>query len=79
MSIKIPATLRAGGAAIKIARDESNVGKVSAVASLIAVASISGAEAQKADLPPVTVDAPIQRPHPQSPNPRQSKSALATL
>lgn len=69
MSIKIPATLRAGGAAIKIARDESNVGKVSAVASLIAVASISGAEAQKADLPPVTVDAPIQRPHPTASKP----------
>ncbi|MGY3110167.1 catecholate siderophore receptor [Bradyrhizobium sp. LM3.2] len=38
---------------------------VSAVASLIAVASVSsGAQAQQSNLPPVTVDAPVQRPRP---------------
>src|SRR5450631_3334320 len=36
--------------------------KVSSVASLIAVASFSGAEAQQTSLPPVTVDAPVARP-----------------
>ncbi|MDN5001600.1 TonB-dependent receptor [Bradyrhizobium sp. GCM10027634] len=44
--------------------------KVSAVASLIAVASVSsGAEAQQSDLPPVTVDAPIQRLRPTASKP----------
>lgn len=38
--------------------------KVSAVASLIAVASFSGAEAQQSTLPPVNVDAPVARPRP---------------
>ncbi|MHC2250354.1 catecholate siderophore receptor [Bradyrhizobium embrapense] len=38
--------------------------KVSAVASLIAVASFSGAEAQQSSLPPVNVDAPVARPRP---------------
>jgi catecholate siderophore receptor len=38
---------------------------VSAVASLIAAASVSsGAQAQQSNLPPVTVDAPVQRPRP---------------
>ena len=44
--------------------------KVSAVASLIAVASVSsGAEAQQSNLPPVTVDAPVQRPRPTASKP----------
>ncbi|MDB5579389.1 MAG: TonB-dependent receptor [Bradyrhizobium sp.] len=43
--------------------------KVSAVASLIAVASFSGAEAQQAPLPPVTVDAPTARPRPAASRP----------
>lgn len=39
--------------------------KASAVASLIAVASVwSGAQAQQSNLPPVTVDAPVERPRP---------------
>lgn len=38
--------------------------KVSAVAGLIAVASVGGAEAQQTNLPPVTVDAPVARPRP---------------
>jgi catecholate siderophore receptor len=45
--------------------------KVSAVASLMAVASFSGAEAQQANsnLPPVTVDAPIAKPRPAASKP----------
>lgn len=44
--------------------------KVSAVASLIAVASVSsGAEAQQSNLPPVTVDAPVARPRPTASKP----------
>ncbi len=43
--------------------------KVSAVASLIAVASFSGAEAQQSNLPPVTVDAPVARPRPAASKP----------
>ncbi len=47
-----------------------NSGKtVSAVAGLIAVASFSGAEAQQAPLPPVTVDAPVARPRPAASKP----------
>src|ERR1700687_1958334 len=49
---------------------ENNSGKkVSAVASLIAVASFSGAEAQQSNLPPVTVDAPVERPRPAASKP----------
>ena len=43
--------------------------KVSAVAGLIAVASFSGAEAQQSNLPPVTVDAPVERPRPAASKP----------
>ena len=54
--------------------------KVSAVASLIAVASFSGAEAQQSPLPPVTVDAPVARPRPAatapSPDQVRARSAL---
>lgn len=54
--------------------DERSAGvsgkKVSAVASLIAVASVSsGAEAQQSNLPPVTVDAPVERPRPTASKP----------
>ncbi|MGT2435968.1 TonB-dependent receptor [Bradyrhizobium betae] len=42
----------------------------SAVASLIAVASVStGAQAQQSNLPPVTVDAPVERPRPAASKP----------
>ncbi len=61
-------------------RFESNSGKsVSAVAGLIAVASFSGAEAQQAPLPPVTVDAPVARPRPAatSPTPDQVRARNA--
>lgn len=53
--------------------------KVSAVASLIAVASFSGAEAQQSALPPVTVDAPVARPRPAAsrPSPDQVRARTA--
>ncbi|MCS4026875.1 catecholate siderophore receptor [Bradyrhizobium japonicum] len=64
--------------------DEKSAGisgkKVSAVASLIAVASVSsGAEAQQSNLPPVTVDAPVQRPRPAAskPSPDQIRARNA--
>ncbi|WP_441239275.1 TonB-dependent receptor [Bradyrhizobium sp. 930_D9_N1_4] len=44
--------------------------RVSAVASLIAVASVStGAQAQQSNLPPVNVDAPVERPRPAASKP----------
>jgi catecholate siderophore receptor len=53
--------------------------KVSAVAGLIAVASFSGAEAQQAPIPPVTVDAPVARPRPAAskPSPDQLRARTA--
>ncbi|MGY8631231.1 TonB-dependent receptor [Bradyrhizobium sp. 14AA] len=66
------------------AADDKSAGvsgkKVSAVASLIAVASVSsGAEAQQSNLPPVTVDAPVQRPRPTAskPTPEQVRARNA--
>src|SRR5215831_8366992 len=53
---------------------------VSAVASLIAVASVStGAQAQQSSLPPVTVDAPKERPRPAAskPSPGQVRARNA--
>lgn len=55
-------------------RDDKSAGmsgkKVSAVASLIAVASVSsGAQAQQSTLPPVNVDAPVERPRPAASKP----------
>ncbi|OAF10010.1 TonB-dependent receptor [Bradyrhizobium centrolobii] len=53
---------------------------VSAVASLIAVASVSsGAQAQQSNLPPVTVDAPKERPRPAAskPSPEQVRARTA--
>ncbi|MCP3399210.1 TonB-dependent siderophore receptor [Bradyrhizobium sp. CCGB20] len=54
--------------------------KVSAVASLIAAASVSsGAQAQQSNLPPVTVDAPVERPRPAAskPTPEQVRARNA--
>ncbi|RXH23987.1 TonB-dependent receptor [Bradyrhizobium nanningense] len=54
--------------------------KASAVASLIAVASVSsGAQAQQSNLPPVTVDAPVERPRPvaSKPSPEQVRARNA--
>jgi catecholate siderophore receptor len=60
---------------------DSHTGRtVTAVAGLIAVASIGGAEAQQSNLPPVTVDAPVARPRPAaskpSPDQVRARSAL---
>lgn len=64
--------------------DERSAGvsgkKVSAVASLIAVASVSGgAQAQQSNLPPVMVDAPVERPRPAAskPSPEQVRARNA--
>ncbi|MBR0930228.1 TonB-dependent siderophore receptor [Bradyrhizobium diazoefficiens] len=64
--------------------DEKSAGvsgkKASAVASLIAVASVSsGAQAQQSNLPPVTVDAPVERPRPTAskPSPEQVRARNA--
>ncbi|MFQ3452359.1 TonB-dependent receptor [Bradyrhizobium sp. UFLA01-814] len=63
-NMKAPRSLRFD-AAIGTADDTGySATKVSAVASLIAVASFSGAEAQQSNLPPVNVDAPVARPRP---------------
>jgi catecholate siderophore receptor len=53
--------------------------KVTAVAGLIAVASVSAAEAQQSNLPPVTVDAPVARPKPSAakPSPEQVRARNA--
>ncbi|WP_047307922.1 TonB-dependent receptor [Rhodopseudomonas palustris] len=53
--------------------------KVSAVAGMIAVASIGGAEAQQSSLPAVTVDAPVARPKPATarPTPDQIRARTA--
>lgn len=78
--IKVPRSLRSA-VVIHGAGEgfEANpAGKISAVAGLIAVASITGAEAQQAPLPPVTVDAPVARPRPASkPTPDQVRARTA--
>ncbi|QPF87514.1 TonB-dependent receptor [Bradyrhizobium genosp. L] len=79
--VKAPKSLRFD-AAIGSANNTNYSGaKVSAVASLIAAASFSGAEAQTANpnLPPVTVDAPIARPRPavSKPTPAQVRARTA--
>jgi|HubBroStandDraft_6_1064221.scaffolds.fasta_scaffold39451_2 catecholate siderophore receptor len=68
---KAPRSLRSNAALhTSDERSDSNSGrKVSAVAGLIAAASFSGAEAQQAPLPPVTVDAPVARPRPATSKP----------
>lgn len=69
--VKAPRSLRLVAAASSVGEaGEGNSGrKVSAVAGLIAVASFSGAKAQDANLPPVTVDAPVARPRPAASKP----------
>ena len=72
---KTPRSLRAGAQETSVhdnfqsgsTLEIGGVYKVSAVAGLIAVASLSGAEAQQSPLPPVTVDAPVVRPRPAAP------------
>src|ERR1700688_2095524 len=78
---KAPRSLRSIAAGNSVSEKcENNSGrKVSAVAGLIAVASFSGAEAQQSSLPPVTVDAPVERPPPamSKPTPDQIRARNA--
>ncbi|MGB8606660.1 TonB-dependent receptor domain-containing protein [Bradyrhizobium sp.] len=78
---KAPTSLRFIGAVSSVDETlEINSGrKVSAVAGLIAVASFSGAEAQQSNLPPVTIDAPVERPRPAAskPSPDQVRARTA--
>ncbi|MGY3528157.1 MULTISPECIES: TonB-dependent receptor [Bradyrhizobium] len=63
-NVKAPRSLRFDAAMGSADDTGYSATKVSAVASLIAVASFSGAEAQQSSLPPVNVDAPVARPRP---------------
>jgi catecholate siderophore receptor len=78
---KAPRSLRFEAAINSVDNQADNYSgtKVSAVASLIAVASFSGAEAQQSNLPPVTVDAPVARPRPTAtkPSPDQLRARTA--
>jgi len=76
-SVQAPRSLRGSGA-VRFVVEDSQPGKVSAVAGLIAVASFSGAEAQS-NLPPVSVDAPVERPRPTAskPTPEQIRARNA--
>ncbi|MGY4487361.1 outer membrane receptor for monomeric catechols [Bradyrhizobium sp. LM3.2] len=78
----MPRSLRsiAGGHSVENKFDGHSGKAVSAVAGLIAVASVSsGAEAQQSNLPPVTVDAPVARPRPavSKPTPDQVRARNA--
>jgi catecholate siderophore receptor len=78
----VPRSLRsiAGGHSVENKLDGHSGKAVSAVAGLIAVASVSsGAEAQQSNLPPVTVDAPVARPRPtvSKPTPDQVRARNA--
>lgn len=78
---KSPRSLRSWNA-IDVAEekpDGASARRVTTVAGLIAVASISGAEAQQTPLPPVTVDSPIARTKPASPPTPDQKRATAAL
>src|SRR3984885_12909841 len=70
---KTPSSLRSNAALNSISETFENYSgrKVSAVASLMAVATFSGAEAQQSNsnLPPVTIDAPVARPRPATSKP----------
>jgi catecholate siderophore receptor len=80
---KTPSSLRSNAALNSISETFENYSgrKVSAVASLMAVATFSGAEAQQSNsnLPPVTVDAPVVRPRPavSKPTPDQIRARNA--
>ncbi|SDS40028.1 TonB-dependent receptor [Bradyrhizobium canariense] len=68
---KMPRSLRFNAAMNSVGETFDNYSgrKVSAVAGLVAVASITGAKAQQAPLPPVTIDAPVARPRPAATKP----------
>ena len=62
---KVPSSLRARRTTKTLEdRTDNHQGRsITAVAGLIAIASIGAAKAQQSPLPPVTVDAPKERPH----------------
>jgi catecholate siderophore receptor len=74
-SLRAEAAMRTGDQAF----DSAYGRKVSAVAGMIAVASIGSAEAQQSSLPAVTVDAPVARPKPAAarPTPDQIRARTA--
>jgi catecholate siderophore receptor len=78
---KTPRSLRSNAALNSASETFDNYSgrKVSAVAGLMAVATLSGAEAQQSNLPPVTVDAPVTRPRPtvSKPTPDQIRARNA--
>src|ERR1700727_2313959 len=78
---KKPRSLRSSVAMNSVGEKFDNYSgrKVSAVAGLMAVATFSGAEAQQSNLPPVTVDAPVNRPRPtvSKPTPDQIRARNA--
>ena len=78
--VKAPKSLRFAAAINSVNQTiENHSGKtVTAVASLIAVASFSGAEAQQTGLPPVTVDAPVARPRPAAAKPSAAQTRART-
>lgn len=80
-NVKIPTSLRHRALANNNTPSSGDMSarKVASAAGLIAVASISGAEAQQSSLPPVTIDAPIARPRPAAsrPSPEQVRARTA--
>lgn len=78
---KAPRSLRfdAGIGAVDGGLESYSGKKVSAVAGLIAVASFSGAAEAQTNLPPVNVDAPVERPRPTAskPSPDQIRARTA--
>jgi catecholate siderophore receptor len=78
---KTPRSLRSNAAVNSASERSENYSgrKVTAVAGLMAVATFSGAEAQQSNLPPVTVDAPVNRPRPtiSKPTPDQIRARNA--
>src|ERR1700749_1573446 len=67
---KTPRALRSNAAMNSVSnKSEIHAGKVTGVAGLMAGEPFPGAEAQQSNLPPVTVDAPVNRPRPTASKP----------
>lgn len=77
---KAPRSLRSIAAVNSVEKkfESYSARKVSTVAGLIAVASFSSAEAQQTPLPPVTVDAPVERPRPAASKPSSDQLRART-
>lgn len=79
-SVKAPRSLRSLGPGVVLSEAlEGNTKRKIGVGCLIAVASITGAEAQQPPLPPVNVDAPVARKKPvaSKPTPEQLRARAA--